>query len=266
MKRVHLIEIHEQSWCPSVVRDGMTDFLQMSIRLLGIFDYIVPHLADAMRRTGERRIVDLCTGGSGPWTRLHGRLERALGHEADVRMTDLYPSSSGVERVAALRNPRLCYETRSVDATDVPQDMVGFRTIFDAFHQFPPEVARAVMADAAKSKQGLAVFELCDRHPWTMFSVVALPLALLVLVPFMRPFRWSRLVVTYLIPVLPLVLLFDAFVSCVRTYRPSDLDQLIASLDPVEDYEWSRGQVRVPWRAMRVTYLIGTPRTDASAP
>ena len=177
-------------------------------------------------------------------------------------MTDLYPSESGASRVAALGHERLTYLDSPVDARDVPENLGGFRTIFDAFHQFPPDVARSVMQDAIRSKQGLGVFEMTDRHPWTMFSVIALPFFLWLLVPWMRPFRWSRLLITYVIPILPIVVLFDGFVSCVRTYRPSDLDGLIAELDTEDGYVWERGQVSLPWRAMRVTYLIGTPRAD----
>jgi len=39
----------------------------------------------------------------------------------------------------------------------VPDELTGFRTIFSAFHHFRPEEARAVVADAAHQRQGIAV-------------------------------------------------------------------------------------------------------------
>ena len=35
MKRLHLIEIHDQDWCPRTVRDGETDYLQFVIWDIG---------------------------------------------------------------------------------------------------------------------------------------------------------------------------------------------------------------------------------------
>ena len=35
MKRLHLIEIHDQHWCPRTVRDGETDYLQFVIWDIG---------------------------------------------------------------------------------------------------------------------------------------------------------------------------------------------------------------------------------------
>ena len=46
--------------------------------------------------------------------------------------------------------------------------------------------------------------------------------------PACPPFRWSRLLWTYLVPVIPLVLLFDGIVSCLRSYRPDELLKLVA--------------------------------------
>src|SRR5450759_4223616 len=47
-----------------------------------------------------------------------------------------------------------------------------------------------------------------------MFAWALMPF---VCTPWIRPFRWSRLLWTYLIPIIPLVFLFDGVVSCHRT-------------------------------------------------
>jgi hypothetical protein len=50
--------------------------------------------------------------------------------------------------------------------------------------------------------------------------VLVVPLAVLVLTPAIRPFRWSRLFWTYLVPVIPASILFDSVVSLFRIYTP----------------------------------------------
>ncbi len=60
-----------------------------------------------------------------------------------------------------------------------------------------------------------------------------------------RPFRWSRLLWTYLAPIIPLVLLFDGVVSCLRTYQPQELREIIEKLS-VSEYQWQIGEHSEP--------------------
>src|SRR5262245_54392038 len=110
-----------------------------------------------------------------------------------------------------------------VDATRVPDELPGFRTMFSAFHHFRPEQASAVLADAVRMRQGIGVFEGTQRRPLALLLMLLVPLAVLITTPFIRPFRWSRLLWTYLIPIVPIVALFDALVSCLRTYSIEEL-------------------------------------------
>ena len=85
--------------------------------------------------------------------------------------------------------------------------------------------------------------------PWALLSFVVTPL--------IRPFRWSRLLWTYVIPIIPLVLLFDGVVSCLRTYRPQELREIIEKLT-ASDYQWEVGEHSRVRGQMPITYLIGS--------
>jgi hypothetical protein len=150
-----------------------------------------------------------------------------------------------------------------IDARKVPGDMAGFRTIFTAFHHFSPEEARAILQNAVDAGQSIGVFEITRRAPSTialMFPWALLPLAF---TPMIRPFRWSRLFYTYVIPIIPLVLLFDGVVSCLRTYRPNELHELTKSLSG-NAYQWEVGEhSKVSGRGL-ITYLIGCPKRPTS--
>ena len=90
MRRLHLAEIEDQSWCPRPVRDAATDYLEFMIRLGNAYAPVAPLLREALRRTGARRIVDLCSGGGGPWPRLLPELG------LNVRNEPNYPGCRGV--------------------------------------------------------------------------------------------------------------------------------------------------------------------------
>jgi hypothetical protein len=143
---------------------------------------------------------------------------------------------------------------------NVPAELTGFRTMFTSFHHFVPEKARAILQNTVDAGEGIGLFEIARRAPSTISLVFAFALLLFVCTPWIRPFRWSRLLWTYLIPIVPFVLLFDGVVSCLRTYRPQELRELVEKLTASE-YQWEIGEHstgKVP-----ITYLIGYPTASA---
>jgi len=97
-----------------------------------------------------------------------------------------------------------------------------------------------------------------QRTPSTIALIFPSALMLFVFTPLIRPFRWSRLLWTYLVPIIPLVLLFDGVVSCLRTYRPQELCEIIKKLSGIE-YQWEVGEHSKGSRRSPITYLIGYP-------
>src|SRR5207302_10114995 len=128
MSRMHLLEIEDQPWCPSVLRDAATGLLELILRVGNYYAAILPRLANALRATQATEVLDLCSGGGGPWLGLLPQLRA----DAPVRviLTDKYPNTSGTARVSQESDGRIVIEPRSVDATAVPSDLSGFRTLF----------------------------------------------------------------------------------------------------------------------------------------
>jgi hypothetical protein len=243
--RLHLVELHDLAVCPPSLRDALTDFLAFSLNLAGAYDPAGPLLRRAIARTGARRIVDLCSGAGGPWS----KLAKEVG--VPVLLTDLYPHQGGAG------GADLPFYPEPVDARAVPEALDGFRTLFTSFHHFRPAEARAILADAVRRGQGIAVFEAARRAPREIAVVAFTWLGAIAVAPFIRPWRWSRFFWNYLPPVLPLVGTFDGVVSCLRAYSPEELAQLVQGLDT---YEWEIGDLRGGWSPLRGTYLIGVPK------
>ena len=84
------------------------------------------------------------------------------------------------------------------------------------------------------------------------------PIAVLLVTPFIRPFRLRRLLFTYLLPILPFFVLWDGIVSCLRTYSVEEMEALVASLHNNTTYNWEIGSKK--GKAHKVLFLIGTPK------
>jgi hypothetical protein len=273
MRRVQFIELHEQPWFPPTLRADVTDALQFGFNLLHAYAPAAPLLQNVIDSTANRTpteqsptqqsIIDMCSGGGGPWLDLAGQLRcRDAGGDSvgpQVLLTDKYPNLEAFRSVSASSNHHITFYPEPVDAMKVPKTLKGLRTMFTSFHHFPPEDARAILQNAVDAGESIGIFEVTKRDLSTIGLIFAGILLLFVHTPRIRPFRCSRLFWTYLIPVIPLVLLFDGVVSCLRTYRPQELREMVEQLTSCQ-YQWEIGELATG--KMPVTYLIGYPQSS----
>ena len=235
------------------MRHGATDCLEAIISRADIYRPVQAEIFRAIRDCGAQRVVDLCSGGGGPW--LSAGWRAALVHHAPltVVLTDKFPSDVLPARLG--KDSALSSVDFSVDAVQVPEALRGFRTIFSSFHHFPDRVAREVLGDAVRCGDGFAMAEVTSRTLRAFATICLMPIFAWVLTPRIRPFRWSRLLLTYLVPLIPLVVLWDGLVSCCRTRTPEELLDLTRGLP---EYEWMAGYASGRWLAP--VYLIGWPK------
>src|ERR1700722_9995073 len=129
MHRIQFIELHEQGWFPRFLRDDITDTLQYGLNLSKAYAPIAPRLQSALDSAGNPSIVDLCSGGGGPWLDLVRRLNRPT-EGFEVCLTDKYPNSRAFANARAHSEIPIRSYRDSVDARNVPAELNGFRTMF----------------------------------------------------------------------------------------------------------------------------------------
>lgn len=257
MKRRQFIELHELAWFPRLWRDLLTDFMSFFAKRFRPYAAIADKLHAAMLTCGEEEILDLCSGAAEPVLTVQEELARR-GINVVVTVTDLYPNEHVFHRLEAPRRPAVRCLHRPIDAVRVPADLPGFRTFFSAFHHFQPDEAAKILADGVRRRRGIGIFEYTERslRRWGPL-ILCMPALVWIATPFIRPRTASRLVWTYLIPVVPLVAAWDALVSVLRSYHPQELLALARRIDDGV-YRWDAGRVDVG-AGCRVTYLLGVP-------
>jgi hypothetical protein len=255
-------------WFPDVLRDDLTDMLQQSWTSLPPgapswfripSEIVLPWLTQALEETGSNKIVDLCSGGSGPWVFLSRQREL---DGVEITLTDLYPNIQAFQRARALSNQRLEFVAQPVDATKC--SIAGFRTMFASMHHLEPDLLAKILKDCVDKNQGFASFEQSARS-WPflllLFFVHITLIAPLVFALTVKPFRWRRL---YLLPIQALVSFHDGFVSGLRTYSKAEFLQLAHQVDPDGHFEWRVRQDFADGFCIPITAYVGVPKQKRS--
>ena len=262
MRRIHLFEFTDLSWYPDVFRQIQTDYLQFVASLGSGHKNLIPLFKRALESLHTNEIIDLCSGGSGPWVHLSQQLEQA-GLKVSITLTDKFPNPQAFHNWSESNPQNIHYLVESVNAMDVPDSLKGMRTLFEGFHHFKPEQAKIILLDAVKKRTAIGIFEASLKPPIGTIIFLLSPLitilSYLFLTPFIKPRTLSRFLWTYFVPIVPLATCWDGVISLLRVYSPLALKKLTDSL-PVNDYTWEIGIASTDTPFFTFTYLVGYPK------
>lgn len=197
-------------------------------------------------------------------------------------LTDLHPHIPNWA-LASSRSPQVHHAPFSVDASASPPDLLScvnpplpssssaapqkiFRTFHLAFHHLPDPLASAVLHDTLTTSHGLAIVELQDRSARSLLAVVLLGLGVLFFAPYYA-WRWrspGTLFWSWVVPVLPFVLVWDGWMSGVRTRTPDEIEAMMrtcgAPAEVVDAWEVKSGRITHLPPFADINWIIATKR------
>lgn len=239
----------------------MQDYLRFMISTLYTYEAALPLLEELLTKTQQQHITDLCSGAGGGIAGIRDALSKRMGLPVRVTLTDLYPNLDAYEYLYIQSKGSITFIPDPVNALAVPEHLHGVRTIFSSFHHFPPHIAQNILQDAVDKRAAIGIFEGAKKS-WTELLLlwVTFPFVIIFVTPFIRPFKLSRILLTYLIPLIPLGILWDGTVSLLRIYPPKKLLS-IANKIKGANYTWKAGRAG-GGPGKHVIYLIGYPNNE----
>ena len=251
-----MVEFEDFSWFPAVFRDGATDYLSMVSNTFNIDSVFTDALEKLIQNSQQKNIIDLCSGAGGPMPQIIKRLQ-SKKIKTEVLLTDKFPNQKQLEALSSVSDA-LSYSSVPIDAMDV--ELSGIRTLFNAFHHFSPEQATQILSNAVEKKQSIGIFEIIERKPGAFLSVLFAALGVFFLMPLITPRKRSNYLFTYIIPLIPLLVLWDGLASCCRAYSLDELHLMIKTIPQHQDYHWQITQKRLPYFIAKATVLIAYPK------
>ena len=231
--------------------------------------------------------VDFCAGSGGPTPCIEAKWNtwaENLGHpKCDFVLTDLHPNPEAWEHAKKKsRMGHLRHWPDPVDASGVNrkvlQDLVHGNSgeeednkldpgrivrLFNlAFHHFDDCLAQRILQNCVDTDTPFFIFELQDRSWESFLNVIMFGIGVILSAAYFA-WKWrspATFIFTYLIPILPLVLVFDGFISCLRTRTPQEIESLLRSLQSDEKHDWviKSGRQKFMWPCGYLNYVVGS--------
>ncbi|KAK6359208.1 hypothetical protein TWF696_000372 [Orbilia brochopaga] len=293
--RIDLFEINDLTWFPPYLRERiqvcLTFCWSISFPNLRSGPSASSALAGVLRKElgpslPSYTFIDFCAGAGGPTPiverHLNGQLKQEGLQPVKFVLTDLWPNPEAWRRIQA-ESPAVSWVAQPVDAGKAPKKEVllgdegggdgdgvaagrgkkVFRMFNLAFHHFDDEGAKRILRDAITGSDAIGVFEIQSRSFSGFLQVAAIGPILTFLTPFHRPF-WTlgHLFFTYIIPILPFVMVFDGYMSALRTRTPQEILALVETI-PAQDragWEWRWGAKKFAKPVGEINYFIGVKK------
>src|SRR5450755_3842184 len=234
----YFFEFEDLSWFPHTIRQSMTDYLRFVLTILNFYQPITPLLVEGLNKTNSTQIIDLCSGGGGAIEQIKNNIQQESKIKVSIILTDKYPNKNAFEFLSVKTKGSISFSNISTDATDVPATLKGFRTIFSGFHHFNNNFASSVIKNAVDAKAGIGIFDGGNKNIFFILAIALIhPIAFFLLTPFIKPFRFSRIFFTYLIPIIPICTIWDGVISFIRLYKPAELLKIARQVNN-ENYYW----------------------------
>ncbi len=257
VSRIHAFEWNDTEATPVFIRESIVELLGRGLRWGNIYVAVAPLFAKLLERVKAREVLDLATGSGEPCSIVIRAFEKSGIEPPRFALSDLFPNVEAMKIIEARHPGKIEVIEKSVDATAVPAEADRpVRTIWSAFHHLTPELARRILADSVAKKRAIFVVEAFPRRLHRLLPVLLWCAISAVLNPFLaKKQRILKLIFT-LIPVIPLLGLWDAIVSVLRIHSAEELRAMVARLDG--SYVWEFHEI--PYGLIgRATVFLGLP-------
>ena len=256
MRRLHFIELHEQRWVPRFLRESFVESLSIVLRITGVYSGVPPLYAEWLRNSGGHEVLDLASGAAGPTATLITDLQRIGVEPPRFCLSDLFPVEDKFIEMRLAHPQHISFITEPVDALRVNTAYAhDLRQIISAFHHFKPDQARLIVEDAVKQSKGICILEPFQRNVLHLL-IAALTIFPALIAPFFAQKRSLRhFLTTLVIPIVPLMLVFDAAISVLRSYKKEEIKQMVDSLS-ADNFRWVIGSTRF-MLLFQTTYVFG---------
>lgn len=225
MKRIQIKQFINTNICPEFIKKLVAEFLSWFVVKVNATKPFLPIIIDTLDKSQTKKIINI---------------EFNIG--------------AGIETVKPFLKDDILIKSINIDQLDTKES--GVYLFINSFHQLDATHAKSILNKIVKSGNSVVIVEGNNDSLWQIVGMtVFVPLTVLLTAFFVKPFRISRVVFTYLLPILPIVIVIDGCLALLKLYNPADLLELTSSLNK-SNYQWRAGK-NDNGRGGKIIFLTG---------
>ncbi len=239
MKTRYAFEFCDHAKTPHPIRKTLLEILETcNQQFRPYYQEVSNDILDICDKEGLTSVVEL-GAGTAPITRELACDSRATNLK--LIPCDLYPETQVWEELEKEFPGQVESVSEPVDFLQ-PRDWPekSLLVLVAAFHHIPPKLRPLFLKTQSESGERVAVFEPLRKTPFSMaLTIFAIfPALLLPILKIRRPGRLRRVLWCWLVPVVPLMFMWDGIVSCLRQWNPEEWEANLQE-QLADDHTWA---------------------------
>ena len=203
-----LHELEDFNLFPSVLQKYQMENIGIMVDILQLYKPIAIKIDEILAVADNKKIIDLCGGSGLPAIYISKKLKKS---EVTTTLTDIYPQST-----PTLINVN--YSPESIDVFDIVPDDSNLYTMYNSFHHFTEHGQKKLINRMVSNNSPFIFVEILKQGLLSLLQVfVASTVGVILLTPIIRPFKWHRILFTYILPVNVLTVLTDGIISVFKS-------------------------------------------------
>tara|TARA_Y100000780_G_scaffold196518_2_gene186634 strand:+ start:142267 stop:143058 length:792 start_codon:yes stop_codon:yes gene_type:complete len=231
--RVNSFEFGDLSSVPAFYHQFLREFMSKIYFVFGIHKLWRKEISEFVERQGAESIHDPCAGSGYVNQLIFESLDKNLG--AKFYLSDLMTDESPefAKQINSLGYQDLKFAEESIDLLKIEASKQMPKMFVNSFHHFNNEQVKEILKNTLGQGKEILVLEYCRKTPDSLVSMLFGGVLSLLFFPFVveKKFIIPSFIFTYLIPIIPFMLVWDGIVSCLRTHTISSLKQILVELN-----------------------------------
>lgn len=207
-------ELEDLPGFPPLLRQMQTEYIGWMVRFFRVYRRIPALSREYLPAKFLQKWQDTGSGSGGPIAALAGSPE---WQSIAITLSDLYPQE------ACKLPPNCRYEPKPTDALHLKLETPHTISFFNAFHHFTLQEQSNIISSQLKAGHAVFVAEILQPNLLSFLRILlATTIGQVLFCPLVTPFRWKRILFTWLLPVNLLTVTWDGLVSVLKSPRRRD--------------------------------------------
>jgi len=230
---MRLFEFGDLSWVPQIYHYYLRVYLIFFIKFVGYDKMWAKQTQTFIAQNDASSIMEYGSGSGEPLMRMVSQLNCEKAKSLSYTMSDIKPLPEFVNKVNTEAPDNFTYIETSIDAANnKPQDEQSVIFI-NSFHHLSPKVAHNVIKNNLENGNEMLILEYVRNNFLAYVSMLGGVLIVLLTAPFVSKLKHLPLTIffTYIVPLFPLMMLWDGLISCRRAYSSDFFNNVAKEID-----------------------------------